>query len=278
MLSIIISVFLSSLSIWFASNWLDSLGWIITIGILVFLAASILLNRIFGKKLTKIVDQVQEILKESQQETVRMINRFQSKPVGTQKLMEAKVEKIVEAGVIKALELLETAIPLYKWTILAKRQISTLKMQLNFQIKRFDEADKLMSNIIVLEPMTLAMKMTRQYHQNSTDLEKSFKKGIKKFKGDKGVIIYSLYSWILVKRKDTQKALEILAEAKEKTDDENIHRNWQHLANNKPHLFSNSALGEQWYALHLEKPPKQKVSKGHLKRNPMMPKRRRKQF
>ena len=278
MFSILISVFLGSLSTLIAGNWINGIGWVITIGVCVFLTSSILLNRIFGKKLSKIVDQVQELLKESQQETMRMVNRFQNKPVGTQKLMESRIEKVVEAGVMKALELLETTKPLYKWGILAERQICTLKMQLNFQIKRFEEADKLMPKILAMEPMTLAMKMTRQYHLKSPELEKSFNKGKKKFKNEKGILIYSLYAWILIKRKQNQEALEVLAEAKEKSEDENIHRNWQHVANNKAHLFSNSGLGEQWFALHLDKPPKQKASKGQMKRNPMMPKRRRKQF
>ena len=133
-----------------------------------------------------------------------------------------------------------------------------------------------MSKILVMEPLTLAMKMTRQYHNDSPDLEKTFRKGVKKFKYEKGILLYALYTWILVKRKQTDEALAVLATAKEKIEDEFIHRNWHHVANNKLHLFSNAALGEQWYSLHLEKPPKQKVSKGQMKGNPMAPKGKRK--
>ena len=278
MLSILIALVFGTLAAIVASIWLISVGWISTIAFLFFVIASVLLNRFFGKRLKDKVDGVQKILQDSQQETYRMINRFQNKPVGSQKVMENQIEKNVENGVLKALGLLEEAKPLYKWSLLAERQINTIKMQLYFQIKRFEDADKIMSKILILEPLTLAMKMTRQYHLNSPDLEKSFRKGVKKFKYDKSIIIYSLYAWILLKRKETEKALEVLAEAKEKTEDETIHRNWQYVANNKIHLFSNSGLGEQWYSLHLEKPAKQKVSKGALKKNPMMPKRTRRHF
>jgi len=278
MFSILIALVIGTLAAVVASVWLISLVWILSIGFLFFIVATVLLNRFFGKQLKDRVDSVQKILQESQEDAFRMINRFQNKPMGSQKVMESQIEKNVENGVLKALELLEEAKPLYKWTLLAERQINTIKMQLNFQIKRFEEVDKVMSKVLIMEPLILAMKMTRQYQLDSPDLEKSFKKGIKKFKYDKSILIYSLYAWILLKRKEIDKALEILVEAKEKTEDEGIQKNWQHVANNKIHLFSNSALGEQWYALHLEKPAKQKVSKGAMKKNPMMPKRTRRHF
>ena len=278
MLSIIIAIVSGVLCTVISANWLTSQGWAITLGVFVFITVFILLNRYFGKKLATIVNQVQEMLQESQNEAVKMINRFQSKPVGSQKMMENNVEKKVEAGVSNALDLLDRVAPLYKWSLLAERQINTLKMQLNFQIKRFEEADRLMSKILVLEPLTLAMKMVRQYHHNSPDLDKTFRKGVKKFKYEKAILIYSVYSWILIKRKEVEKALEVLSEAKEKIDDEFIHRNWQNVANNKVHLFSNAPIGEQWYALHLEKPPKQRAGKGQMKGNPIMPKGKRKFF
>ncbi len=278
MLSLIIAVSCGILFSGIASLKIESTGWVITIGIAAFLTVAIILNRYFGKKLTTVVNQVQGMLTESQNDAFKMINRFQSKPAGSQKMMEKNVEKKVEAGVIKALEVLETIRPLFKWSLFAERQINTLKMQLNFQIKRFDEADKLMPKIFVLEPLTLCMKMVRQYHNNSPDLDKTYKKGIKKFKYEKGILVHSLYAWILIKRNDIDRALEVLTLAKEKIDDEMIHRNWQNVANNKIHLFSNAGLGEQWYSLHLEKPPKQRPGKGQMKGNPVMPKGKRRFF
>ncbi len=278
MITLLIASFLGAFSSVLASLWLTSQAWIITIGFTVFLAAAIILNRIFGKRLTNLVNDVQEMLKETQAETTKMINRFQARPAGSQKMMQTKVEKIMEAGVLRALERLNDAESLFKWSLLAERQVNTLKVQLYFQIQRFDDVDRYIPKILVMDPMTLAMKMTRQYHLKSPDLDKSFRKGVKKFKYEKAVLIYSLYAWILIKQKDNERALAVLDEAKEKTDDETIQRNWQHVANNKIHLFSNSGLGEQWFALHLEAPPKARAGKGQMKGNPMAPKRRRKHF
>ena len=64
-------------------------------------------------------------------------------------------------------------------------------------------------------------------------------------------------------------ALEVLTEAKDKTESDVMSRNWQHVSNNKVHLFSNAGLGEQWYALGLENPPQQKPTKGQMKAHPM---------
>ena len=239
---------------------------------------SFALARVFGKKLQVIVEETQEVLKASQTEVQRMLNRFQTRPGGSQKMMQEQVEKLVTKRVVEALEILDKTRPLYKWSLLAERQVNTLRMQLNYQIKRFDEVDRLMDNIFVLEPLSLAMKMARQYHHNDPGLEKSYKKGARKFKYEKGILIHALYAWILVKRKETDKALEILTVAKDKTESEVMQRNWQHLANNKPRLFSNAGLGEQWYALHLDTPPKAKASKGQLKGNPMLGRGKRRYF
>ena len=277
MLSLIVSV-LAAVVAAAALASVTGLGWGICLGVVVFFGMMILLSRYFGKRLQAVAMTVQERITEAQSEAQRLIGRFQTKP-SSQKVMQAQVEKVMETGVIDALAVLETAQPLYKWNILAERQINTLKMQLNFQIKRFDKADTLIPKILVLEPLTMAMKMTRQYHnEDFAALEKSFKKGIKKFKYEKALLIYSLYAWTLIKRKKTDEALDVLTRAKDKTDSDVITRNWEHVANNKLHLFSNAGIGEQWYALHLEQPPKQKASKGQMKKHPMAPKGRRKFF
>ncbi len=101
------------------------------------------------------------------------------------------------------------------------------------------------------------------------DLEPLFKRGTRKFKGDKGLILYSLMAWVNLKRKNNERALEILVQAKERTESTVIRKNWEHVVNNKVHMFSNAGLGDAWYSLHLEKPPRQKAGKGQLKSHPM---------
>ena len=277
MLSLLIAIILFIIGYLFCADYLVlAWGWSTFFASLVLLLALFIFNRIFGKKLSRLVENIQEILQDSQEKALQMNNRFQSRPLGSAKLMQGKLEEIVEKGVLKALDLLEQSRPLHKWTILASNQVNTLKMQLYYQIKRFDEVDALLAKkspfarVIFFEPVSLAMKMARQYKHNDPKLEKSYRKGIRRFKSDKGTLIYAVYSWILIKRKKNDKALDVLTRAKAKTESEVLKRNWQQVANNKPHLFSNAALGEQWYALHLEPIPQRRPrSKTIQKQNPL---------
>jgi hypothetical protein len=274
MITIILAV-ASGLIVGFASAGATGTGWAITLGVVVAFLVMGLVSRYFAKQLNVIGEEVTARIEQAQGEAMRMANRFQTKPVGSQKTMQRQLEKKMEEGILDALKILERAEPMYKWNVVAERQIATLEMQLNYQIKRFDEVDRLLDKVMLMDPTVVAMKLARQYHNDDADMEKTFRKGVKRFKYEKGVIVYAVYSWVLVKRKQLDKALEVLDEAKQKTEDETLARNWQFIANNRPGQFSNAGLGDAWYGLHLEPPPKPKASKGQAKGHPMMPKGRR---
>jgi len=240
-----------------------------------FITCSVLVSRAMAKKLKAVMDVVQAHLTTCQEDAYKLINRFQAKPMGSQKLMQDRIEQVMEKGVREALGLLDQAKPLYRWNILAERQINTVRFQLLYQIKEFEPADALLSKILVMEPITLAMKLARLYKTNDPSLEKVFRKGVRKFKSDKAALIYSLYAWILLQQDRHDDALAVLEEGKTKTEDETLVRNWQAVANKRYGQFSNAGLGDQWYALHLEKPTKPRAGgKGQLKNNPMIPKAR----
>lgn len=272
MLAILISLAAGALAAGATSFATHHPAWLTFAGVAGFLASSFVINRIFGKRLKAIFDRVQKALEGAQLEANKIVNRVQQRGGGmSANLLQDKVEKVMEDAFGNALKVLDEATPLFKWTLLTERQVATYRVQILYQLKRFDEVDKLLPRVLLWEPLTLAMKMAREFEHDSPNLEKTYKKGIRRFKGDKAVLIYSAYAWMLVKRREFDKARELLAKAKEKTQSPDLDRNWQALSNNKPQHFSNQFLGEQWYALHLEKlkPAKQKVSKGELKNNPM---------
>ena len=186
------------------------------------------------------------------------------------KVLQSKIEQIMAKAIDEAVELMEDAKPLYGWAFMAKKQVATSKMQLYYQNKKFDEVDKLLPQCMYFDPLTFAMKMARLYKRGETaELEKTFAKAAKRFKGDKAVIIYSAYAWMLLKNNDLDKAVEVLGEAKERTANTEILKNWQAVANNKPNQFSNGFLGEQWYALHLEQPKQKRVkAKSAMRQDP----------
>jgi tetratricopeptide (TPR) repeat protein len=258
---------------------LHSWGWGIFAGAIGFMGSSYYMARIMMKKLTHISNRVQELVKAGQDEAMRLANRFQAKPFGSPKLVQDQVEKVIEKAVMEAIASLEDAKPLYRWNLLAERQVATMKFQLYFQIKHYDEADKYLDKALInMDAILICMKMARQYAKDDPTLDKTYRKGVKKFKYDKGVLLHALYSWILVKRKDIDGAVKVLVEAKEKAESEVLTRNWQNLANGKPQLFSNRELGDQWYSLGLEQPQAQRPSKSMVRQNPMFGGRGKRRF
>ena len=237
--------------------------WNSVFAMLTVVAVQIIFGLIFRKKITSVTNAIQQVIMEGQQKVQRKANMFQQKPAGGIKHMQKLLEKDQHASLRKALELTNELTPWFKWSLLLKKQVATMRMQFNYQLGEFKEVDKLLPYCFYMDPLTVAMRMARQYKNNDPKLEKTFNSKIKKFKGDKGVLLYALYSWVLLKRGESEKAFEVLTAAKEKCDHEVIYKNWEALANGKPKSFSNAGLGDEWYSLKLETPkmPKQKMQK-----------------
>ena len=237
--------------------------WNSIFALLAIIIIQLLFGLFFRKKVNSITDAIQNVIVEGQNKVQRKANMFQQRPAGGIKHMQKLLEKDQHASLRKALDLTDRLEPWYKWSLLLKKQVSTMRMQFCYQLGEFDKVDALMSQCIFLEPITVAMKMARQYKNDDPKLEKTFKAKIRKFKGDRGVILYAVYTWVLVKRGEIDKAYELLTTAKAKTDNEVLVKNWEHLANGKAKSFSNANLGDEWYSLRLENPkiPKQKMQK-----------------
>jgi tetratricopeptide (TPR) repeat protein len=240
--------------------FLLSTGWAIFLGIVCFLVPAILSNLWLKKRLEAVFLRVQDMIAKDQDALRRKINQMQNRMAGGGKGLQRQLEKQQVDSIQRAIDELEVLKPLYKWNLLAERQANTLRAQLCFQIKDFEKADLYLEKCLFLDPLTLAMKITRLYKKQDLEaVEKTFKKGVRRFKYDKGLLLYALYSWILVKEKRIDEAVVLLAEAKDKAESELLKSNWEHLANGRIRRFSNAALGDQWYALHLETPKPVKV-------------------
>ena len=234
--------------------WLGPV-WASVLGVLGFFAVTIPVNLLTKKRLEAVFTGVQEMIEESQGMLRRKLNRMQNKLTGSGKGLQKELEKQQTASIREALKALDAVKPLRKWSMLAERQTNTLRAQLHYQIKEFEKADEYFRSCLVLDPMTLAMKMARQYKRDEIEaFEKAFRKGVRRFKDEKAVLLYALYSWVLVKQDRVDEAVVLLDKAKESTEDEVLRTNWEHLANGRVRRFSNAGLGDQWYALHLETP------------------------
>ncbi|MGI6356046.1 MAG: hypothetical protein GX937_13010 [Lentisphaerae bacterium] len=260
MLTLVIGI-VTAIVVWFGLNsaWPGHPVWNSIAAVVGFLGVGLVINLQIKKRLEAIFGEVQSSILETQEHLRRKINMLQNKMQGGPRV-QAMVEKEQAEAIMKAIKILDKVAPLKKWNLLAARQADTLRGQLLFQIKDFTAADPYLDKAIILDPVTLAMKMTRLYKRGRMeDVTKAFKKGIRRFKDEKSTLIYALYSWILVQEDRVDEAVALLFEAKSKTESEVLKQNWEHLANGRLKRFSNAGLGEQWYALYLEVPKAPKI-------------------
>ena len=240
MLAVILAVTLA-LAVSLASSYIGdvAMAWSLTWGILTFLVFQIAVGLLIRKKIIKISHEIQAILTEGQKKLSRMVQN---------------------AFIESALKMVCRLEPYCKWNFMIRKQMNSMKMQFNYQLKNFNEVDKILDKCLYSDPLAVAMKIARMYSNKTPGLDKYFAKKVKKFKGEQGAILYGLYSWILVKRGEIDAAIKVLSDAKTATGNEVLEQNWMQLANGKAKKFSNAGFGEQWYALYLEEPKQVKVT------------------
>ena len=250
---------------------LENASWgIYVTGVITYIASWIILNRFFQKEFTAQINSVQSHIMGAQEQVQRQVKQFQTKPSGSpvafQKKLEAKMTKSVE----EAIKLLDGVEKFYKWNFLLKKQVDTMLFQLNFQIKKYEEADKYIDGAIAMDPMVISMKMARYYAQSPIkDEEKPnlkkwkvsevFYKGLWKVRNTaQKAFLNNLYGWMLLQQGFADEAQKYLATVVDKASDEALLKNLQALQNDKPKQYNMAVYGDQWWALGLQDPPKQK--------------------
>lgn len=250
------------------------LGSIIGYSIAGFIISMIAMGFIVRKRVSKVQEELQAIMTKGQNRINRKVQQFQSKPGGNPTQMQRELEGEQKVMLNHALDFIPRLEPFKKWNLLMGRQIATMRLQFLYQLKDFKAADEILSKRslvtgpMLMEPMLVAMKMARQYeHKEFKAAEKTFKRHVKWFRGERGTLLYGLLSWIQMKNGETDKARKLLLKGKEVTGNHVLARNWEHLANANEKKFSNAGLGEEWHGLYLEKPqtPKQKRMRGNSK-------------
>ena len=262
MLTLLFGLLIGS-AVYFAMSTYTEMGLAsaIAAGVVAMFAFQLLVMLAIRKISARINAKLQTIMQETSAKMQSMQAQFMRRPVG-QKAMIQLLEKEQNAGLRKLIETLDLYKPLYWWNMLMKRQVNTMRMIFLFQMKKFDEADALMDKCVFFDAQSVCVRLARMFKRNEDPkaIDKFFRKKGSKFKGENAVLPYSLYAWILVKQERFDDATKVLADGKTKSGgDEVIARNWDLLVNKKVKHFSNSGLGEPWYALMLEEPKIQKI-------------------
>jgi len=238
----------------FAAGW--GVGWSIGTGLFAFVVFQFLFGYFMKKRLTADMARVQDILVEGQKRLQAKMQRWQVRPPGSIQAAQKEVEADTRAFVKAALDQTETLGKYRLWVPMIDRQMATAQVQLNWMIKDFKKVDELMPKVIMADPTLAAMKMARLQMLDAPleEITKVYEKGSRRLRYNQNVLLAACYTWILVKREKVDEAFKALTEALKNSDNDTLKRNHEALMNNRVAHFSNSGIGDQWYALHLEEP------------------------
>lgn len=257
MYSVLISVFIGlavGLSLWGGDVF--GYGWSAFFGVLGFGAAQFVSGRILQKKVKAAMDAVQTVLLDGQKRLQAKTARWQIRPPGSIQEAQREIARDQRQFVLEALARTEDLRRFIPWVPLMARQIATAQFQLHWMIKDFKKVDELMPKALFLDPTMSAIRLARlqMLDRPTEEITKVYEKAVRRLRYNQNVLLAATYSWILLRRKDTDGAFKALNRALEKSDNETLKANREHLANNRVTHFSNAALGDQWYALLLEEP------------------------
>ena len=257
MLSMLIALaagLLTGLGLFFGAGF--GIGWSIGLSFVAFLVAQVVLGRIVQKRVKEAMDSVQAVLLEGQKRLQAKMARWQMRPPGSIQAAQAEIARDQKVFVHEALEQTEVLHKFDNWVPMMRRQIATAQFQLYWMIKDFKKVDELMPKALFLDPTMNAMRLARMYMTNQPveEMAKIYEKATRRTRYNQNVLLAAAWSWILIQKKDVDGAFKALNAALEKSDNETLKANREHLANNRVAHFSNTALGDQWYALLLEEP------------------------
>jgi hypothetical protein len=215
------------------------------------------------RRITAIMAAIQARITERNNSLMRKYQQLGSRPGGNVKQLMDQARRDQDAILSEALEATQKMEPYAKWSLLLDRQINAIRLQFLYQLRRFDEVDRILPKTLFADPVLCCMKMCRQYKRGEdAALKKSYDKYRKKYKFD-ATLIYATYAWMLLRKKQKDEARQVLLDGKKATENEILEKNWEHVTNDRLNQFSNAELGESWYALLLEEPkqPKPRVQR-----------------
>lgn len=231
-------------------------GWSVFFGILAFVVVQATIGIVMQRKVKVAMKAVEQTLLEGQKALQAKTQRWQVRPPSSlqaaQREIAADQRKFVEA----ALALTEPLHRFDRWIPMMKRQIATAQFQLHWMVKDYAKCDALMDKALFVESTMYAMKMARMYTlgKPTDDIRKVYAKGSRRLRYNQNVLIAAAWTWILIRRNEVDAAFKALNDALKNSDDATLKANRDALANNRPAHFTNSALGDQWWALGLEEP------------------------
>ena len=231
-------------------------GWSVFFGVLGFGVVQMTIGFRLQKKVKAAMRAVENVLVEGQKAVQAKAMRWQTRPPSSIQEAQNEMARDQRRFVLEALALTEPLHRFDNWVPMMKRQIATAQFQLYWMVKEYRKCDQLMDKALFVDPTMYAMKMARMYMlgKPSEEIGKVYDKGRRRLRYNQNVLIAAAWTWILVQRGEIDEAFKALNEALKNSDNETLKANREALANNRIAHFSNTNIGDTWWALGLEEP------------------------
>ncbi|MDD3885970.1 MAG: hypothetical protein PHI35_03785 [Victivallaceae bacterium] len=238
----------------------DAPAWGVVTFILTAIIVQIVMALVVRRRVGRIQRKMEDLMRAGQARINRQIAVFQARPGAGVKAAQQTLEKLQSDIVRDALALTAEYEPYYKWNLMLRKQINTMKMQLHYQLRDFAKVDELLPKCLVFDARSKLIKLIRMYKKDAPGLNKFYKSKCSRLKGDDGALAASTYAWILLKKGENEQAVAVMVAAKKLSDNPTLLENCDRLVNGKFKHFNNAGFGDLWYSLYLEE-PKVKVQK-----------------
>ena len=228
------------------------IAWSIVSGVAGYVVVQIIISLVLRKKINAVQAEIQAEMNADRERINRQLMTFQQRQPGNMNGLKQLADRLQSEVSKKLLTATERVKGFYPWSPMLYKQINAMKMQLYFQTRDYAEVDKLLPKSMLIDPLSLSIKLVRMYKNEDRELDSFYKKKCSRFKSDQGAFIACVYAWIKLKQQDVQSAVSALRSARKLSDHPVLVENLDKLLNDKKKDFSNAGFGEQWYALGLE--------------------------
>lgn len=231
---------------------LQSTGWGITCGVAGYIATQIVISLILRKKVNAVQAGIQNEMDMDRERINRQLTTFQQRQPGNMNGLKQLADRLQNEVSRKLLDATSRFQVYYLWSPMLYKQINAMKVQLYYQLKDYEKVDELLPKSMLLDPLSLSIKLVRMYRNEDVKLDAFYNKKCSNFKSDQGAFLACVYAWIKLKQQNSQAAVAALRKARKLSDNPVLVDNLDKLANDRKKDFSNAGFGEQWYALGLE--------------------------
>lgn len=231
-------------------------GWSAFLAVVAFGAVQMGIGVFMQRKVKAGMKAVEQTLLNGQKAMQAKTRRWQMRPPGSIQEAQNEMARDQRKFVEEALALTEGLHRFDLWIPLMKRQIATAQFQLYWMIREYGKCDRLMGKALFVEPTMYAMKMARMHTlgRPTAEIAKVYRKGSRRLRYNQNVLIAATWSWILVKRNEIDEAFRALNAALKNSDNETLKANREALSNNRTAHFTNTGIGDAWWAIGLEEP------------------------